>query len=151
MASASTTERFDCTPEQLYAVIRDFARYPEFLSEVKTCEVVEQRGLQSVVEFSVSLIKNFRYRILVTESAPNHLEWTFESGDVFKTNDGSWHLESVGGQTEAKYAVDATFKLFVPGPVAKALVSVNLPNMMKAYRARVKELYGDAPVVGAKA
>ncbi len=61
---------------------------------------------------------------------------------MFKTSNGAWDLKDAGGKTEADYNVDATFKMFVPGPVAKALVNVNLPNMMKAYQARVKAKYG---------
>jgi hypothetical protein len=51
-------------------------------------------------------------------------------------------LKEKDGKTEAVYAIDATFKVFVPSPIAKALVNVNLPNMMNAYRKRVKEFYG---------
>lgn len=142
MAAASTTERFACTPEQFYSVIADFARYPEFLGEVKECRVIETAGDEKIVEFQVSLIKSFTYRIRVKEEAPRRMSWRLDSGDVFKTSDGSWDLSEKDGQTEAKYAVDATFKLFVPGPVAKALVNVNLPNMMKAYQKRVQTLFG---------
>jgi ribosome-associated toxin RatA of RatAB toxin-antitoxin module len=78
----------------------------------------------------------------MSETPGKSITWTLESGDLFKTSSGSWELEAAGGKTKAKYAVDATFKVFVPGPVAKALVNVNLPNMMKAYQDRVKKVYG---------
>lgn len=142
MAAASTTEVFDCTLEQFFAVISDYASYPEFLSEVKECKVVESKGNKKLVEFKVSVIKTFGYRMWMTEEAPHRISWTLDSGDLFKTSSGSWELSSAGGQTQAKYAVDATFKVFVPGPVAKALVNVNLPNMMRAYKNRVKAKYG---------
>lgn len=142
MASASTTEIFDCTPEQFFKVIQDYEKYPEFLNEVTSCKVIESHGNQKVVEFSVSVIKKFTYRLRMVETPNTKIEWTLDSGDIFKTSNGSWLLEEQDGKTRAKYSVDATFKVFVPGPVAKALVSVNLPNMMSAYRKRVKELYG---------
>jgi ribosome-associated toxin RatA of RatAB toxin-antitoxin module len=142
MAAASTTEVFDCTPEQFFAVISDYASYPEFLSEVKECKVVESKGNKKLVEFKVSVIKTFGYRMWMTEEAPHRISWTLDSGDLFKTSSGSWDLSAAGDKTQAKYAVDATFKVFVPGPVAKALVNVNLPNMMKAYKNRVKAKYG---------
>lgn len=144
MAAASTIETFPCTPEQFFNIISDYEKYPQFLSEVKSCKVIETKGNKKLVEFHVSVIKTFSYRLWLTETPGKSVHWTLESGDLFKTSTGSWDLEAADGgkKTKAKYAVDATFKIFVPGPVAKALVNVNLPNMMKAYQDRVKKLYG---------
>lgn len=142
MAAASTTEIFPCSPEQFFAIVSDYEKYPEFLSEVKACKVLKTEGNRKLVEFQVAVIKTFSYRLWIAEEAPTRMSWTLESGDLFKTSSGSWDLRESGGKTEAKYAVDATFKVFVPGPVAKALVNVNLPNMMKAYQQRVKAKYG---------
>lgn len=142
MAGASTIETFPCTREQFFNLITDFENYPEFLSEVKSCKVIESKGNKKLVEFQVSVIKTFTYRLWMTVKAPEKLSWELESGDVFKTSVGSWELKEANGQTQGKYSVDATFKIFVPGPVAKALVNVNLPNMMKAYKERVKKVYG---------
>lgn len=142
MAAAQTIEIFPCTPEQFFSIVSDYEKYPEFLSEVKQCKVLKTEGNKKLVEFHVSVIKSFTYRLWITEDAPKRMSWTLESGDLFKTSIGSWDLADKGGKTEARYAVDATFKVFVPGPVAKALVNVNLPNMMKAYHQRVKIKYG---------
>lgn len=142
MAAASTTEIFPCTPEQFYAIVSDYEKYPEFLDEVKKCKVIEAKGAKKLVEYQVSMIKSFAYRIWITEEANKKVAWTFESGDIFKTLSGSWEIADLGGKTQAKYSVDATFKIFVPGPVAKALVNTNLPNMMKAYHSRIKAKYG---------
>lgn len=138
MAAAETTESFPCTVEQFYSIISDYEKYPEFLSEVKSCRVIESKGDKKLVEFQVSVIKTFTYRLWMTEQPGKGISWVLDSGDVFKTSIGSWNLQNISGKTQAKYKVDATFKIFVPGPVAKALVNVNLPNMMKAYHSRVK-------------
>ena len=143
MASASTTATFNCTPEQFYSIVSDYEKYPEFLSEVKTCKVIETKGNKKLVEFHVSVIKTFSYRLWISENAGKGISWTMESGDLFKTSTGGWEIEGAGdNKTSVKYAVDATFKVFVPGPVAKALVNVNLPNMIKAYQDRIKKIYG---------
>lgn len=142
MAGASTNETFPCTREQFFNLITDFEKYPEFLSEVKSCKVIEAKGNKKLVEFQVNVIKTFSYRLSMTLDSPQKLSWVLDSGDLFKTSIGSWELKEVGGQTQATYAVEATFKIFVPGPVAKALVNVNLPNMMRAYKDRVKKIYG---------
>lgn len=141
MAAASTTEIFSCTNEEFFKIISDYEKYPEFLSEVKKCEVLKTEGNKKLVEYSVSMIKNFKYRLWMVETPSTGINWTFDSGDIFKTSTGSWALQDENGKTKATYSVDATFTLFVPGPISKALVSVNLPNMMKAYHQRIQKLY----------
>lgn len=142
MSSASTTEVFNCSVEQFYKIISDYDKYPEFLSEVKGCHVVEDHGSKKLVEYSISIIKNFSYSLWMHEKPTTGITWEFAGGDLFKTSAGSWVLEDEAGKTRATYTIDASFKTFVPGPVAKALIQVNLPNMMSAYHKRVSELYG---------
>ncbi|MGE0763326.1 MAG: type II toxin-antitoxin system RatA family toxin [Bdellovibrionales bacterium] len=142
MAGAQATEVFNCTVPEFYQIISDYEKYPEFLAEVKECKIIERRENQKLVEFHVSMIKTFSYRLWMTEKAPESVSWVLDSGDLFKVSSGSWDLKEEAGRTRATYNVDAKFKVFVPGPVAKALVNVNLPNMMSSYHKRVKALYG---------
>ncbi|HVK60778.1 MAG TPA: SRPBCC family protein, partial [Bdellovibrionales bacterium] len=117
-------------------------KYPEFLQEVKDCKVLKTEGNRKLVEFKVSVIKSFSYQLWLTDTEPDSITWTFAGGDIFKTQSGSWKLEDQAGKTKALYSVEATFGIFVPGPIAKTLLSVNLPAMMSSYHKRVKDLYG---------
>lgn len=143
MPAANHSETFNCTPPEFYKLICDYERYPEFLSEVKACKILKTENGKKLAEFKVSVIKTFSYQLWMTEKEPTEISWTFASGDIFKTTAGSWKLSELpGGKTKADYAVDATFGIFVPGPIAKTLLSVNLPSMMKSYHQRVKAIYG---------
>jgi coenzyme Q-binding protein COQ10 len=142
MAKAETSDVFNCSVPEFYSIISDYPNYPEFLSEVKRCEVVQEEGNRKLVEYEVSVIKSFTYRLWMTEKEPNEISWEFASGDLFKQSLGHWRLEDEAGKTRATYCVDAKFTVFVPGPVAKALVQVNLPTMISSYHKRVSELYG---------
>lgn len=142
MAKAETTEVFNCTPEQFFKIISDYGNYPQFLSEVKNCVVLKTEGSKKLVEYTVNVVKNFKYTLWMHETTDSEIRWEFASGDLFKSSKGFWKLQAEGDKCRATYAVDAEFTLFVPGPIAKALVSVNLPNMMSAYHKRVKEIYG---------
>jgi coenzyme Q-binding protein COQ10 len=142
MASAQTSDVFNCTPAQFYKIIADYEKYPEFLSEVKECKILKTEGNRKMVQFTVNVMKNFVYSLWMTETENVGIKWEFAGGDIFKTSTGSWALVEEGGKTRASYAVEATFNMFVSGPIAKALVSVNLPNMVSAYHKRVAELYG---------
>ena len=143
MSGAETSEVFNCTAADFYKIITDYENYPEFLQEVTKCEVIEEKDGAKLVEYSVYMIKTFKYRLWMDESnGPDELTWSLDSGDLFKVSNGSWKLEDQGDKVKATYAVNAKFKVFVPGPVSKALVNVNLPNMMSNYHKRVSELYG---------
>jgi ribosome-associated toxin RatA of RatAB toxin-antitoxin module len=142
MADAKTSELFDCTPADFYKIISDYEKYHEFLSEIKSCKVVRAEGSRKLVEYTVNVLKDFKYRLWMTEDPPHKIQWVFESGDLFKVSNGYWELKEESGKTRATYFVEAKFNLFVPGPIAKALVTVNLPNMISSYRKRVNELYG---------
>jgi ribosome-associated toxin RatA of RatAB toxin-antitoxin module len=142
MATTSTTEVFNCTKEEFFKIIADYEKYPEFLAEVKDCQILETSNNKKKVEYTVSVIKSFKYQLWMSEKATDRIDWDFAGGDLFKSSSGSWVLEDQAGKTKATYTVDAEFKMFVPGPVAKTLISVNLPNMMSAYHKRVSELYG---------
>ncbi|MES3037502.1 MAG: SRPBCC family protein, partial [Bdellovibrionota bacterium] len=115
MAKASTTELFNCTPEQFYKIVTDYEKYSEFLSEIKSCKVIKTEGKKKLVEYQVSVIKSFTYNIWTTEVPFKTVSWEFASGDVFKTMKGSWKLEEEAGKCRATYDVEATFGMFVPG------------------------------------
>lgn len=142
MASASTSDVFNCTVPEFYKIISDYGSYPQFLSEVKSCKVLKAEGERKLVEYSVTMVKSFKYTIWTTESEPNGISWEFAGGDIFKTMKGHWKLEDQAGKCKGTYFVEATFGLFVPGPITKALLDVNLPNMISAYHKRIKTLYG---------
>lgn len=142
MASAETSELFNCTVDEFYKLISDYEKYPEFLAEVKAMKVLKTEGSKKLVEYTVNVVKTFKYSLWMTETAPSAISWELAGGDIFKTSTGSWALKDEAGKCRAVYKVDATFGVFVPGPIAKALVNVNLPTMMAAYHKRVKQVYG---------
>ncbi len=142
MPGTQHTEVFNCTPEQFWKIVADYEKYPDFLSEVKACHVLKTDGPRKLVEYKVSVIKTFTYSLWMTEKEPELISWDFAGGDIFKTSVGSWKLAPEADKTRAIYSIEATFSMFVPGPVAKTLLTVNLPTMMSAYQKRVKELYG---------
>ncbi|MCX7979227.1 MAG: SRPBCC family protein [Bdellovibrionaceae bacterium] len=142
MAKAETTELFNCTVEEFWKIVTDYPKYPEFLGEVKSCRVLSQEGQRKLVEYHVSVVKNFKYQLSMLEEFPHSVSWEFISGDIFKSMRGYWKLKDEGGKCRATYFVEATFGMFVPGPIASALVSVNLPNMIASYHKRIKALYG---------
>lgn len=142
MAEVSHVETFNCTTDEFFNILKDYSKYPEFLKEVKSCKVLEDRGAEKIVEYKVFMIKDVAYLNKQTEVPGKEVRWKFLKGDVFKSMSGSWVLEADGEKTKATYSVQAEFGLFIPSMVTKTLLSVNLPAMMAAHHKRVKDLYG---------
>lgn len=142
MPGTQHTEVFNCSADEFYKIVTDYEKYPEFLQEVKDCKIAKTDGQRQLVEYKVSVIKTFTYQLWMTHQPSELVSWTFAGGDIFKTNAGSWKIEDQAGKAKVTYTVEATFGVFVPGMIAKTLLSVNLPAMMSAYHKRIKDLYG---------
>lgn len=142
MAMAQTQEVFNCSTEEFFKLVADYEKYPEFLTEVKSVKIYKNSGNVKEMEYHVSLIKTFKYKLKVTEVANKSVNFEFIGGDVFKTMKGSWQLTDKNGKCEVEYKVEATFGMLVPESMAKPLVSANLPMMITNFKKRIKQVYG---------
>jgi coenzyme Q-binding protein COQ10 len=142
MASANTKEVFNCTKEEFFKIVSDYEKYPEFLPEVKSVKIYKKQAQYKEMEYSVSLIKTFKYKLRVTETGHDLVSFEFIGGDVFKTMKGSWKMSEQDGKCAIEYNVEATFGMLVPESMAKPLVTANLPMMISNFKKRVKAIYG---------
>jgi coenzyme Q-binding protein COQ10 len=141
MASAERTETFDAPVANIYKVLTNYEAYPDFMDGVKEVKELSRDGNTAIVEYNLNIIKKFTYTVKITEVENESLSWTFEGGDLFNSNDGSWTLKDNGdGTTEVTYKLDLDFKVKVPGLMAKKLASSSLPSMMKSVCKKAKSL-----------
>lgn len=137
MAQASRTEVFDTNIETLYNIIIDYNKYPEFVDGVSAINILEQDEISARVEYSLNMIKKFKYIINLKQTAPTSVSWELESGDLFKKNNGSWNLVDLGdNKTEVNYQLEVEFKGFAPKAIVNKLTEKSLPTMMKSYQQR---------------
>lgn len=140
MAKATRTETVDIDVNKLYETIIDYAKYPEFVDGVSAIKVLSQNETSAKVEYSLNIIKTFKYIINTKQEKPNRISWTLDSGDLFKKNNGEWTLKDLGnGKTEVTYSLELDFKLFAPSGILTTLTDKNLPSMMKAFFDRAKK------------
>lgn len=139
MASASRTEVVDVDINKLYDVLVDYEKYPEFVDGVSAIKVLSKNESSAKVEYSLNMIKSFKYIINLKQERPHHISWTLDSGDLFKKNNGEWKLKDLGGgKTEVTYSLDLDFKMFAPSSILSALTEKNLPSMMNSFFKRAK-------------
>lgn len=140
MPGASTSIVMDVPPKVIYDIVLDFENYPKFLPDVKNAKVAK-KGKQIQAEFEISVIKKIHYKLAFQTDPYKKIAWTFEGGDVFKDNKGSWTFEEVKkGQTKVTYNIEVDFGLFVPSMITNKLVGRNLPTMMKQFKERAEGL-----------
>lgn len=145
MAAAKATREttFDASIDKVWSVISDYESYPDFVDGVSGIKILDRNDGKIRVEYSLNMIKKLTYILTMQEVAPNKLSWSFEKGDIFKVNSGSWELKDLGnGTTGVVYNVEVEVKGFFPGAgmIVKTLTEVNLPNMLKAYEQRAKNV-----------
>jgi ribosome-associated toxin RatA of RatAB toxin-antitoxin module len=139
MATATRTEVIEVDINKLYEVIIDYAKYPEFVDGVSSTKVLSQNESSAKVEYSVNMIKSFKYTLATTQVKPTKVSWVLDSGDLFKKNEGMWTLKDLGGgKTEVTYSLDVDFKMFAPSSILSALTQKNLPIMMDSFFKRAK-------------
>jgi coenzyme Q-binding protein COQ10 len=142
MAQAQFSESFNCSAEQFYKIVSDYEKYPEFVTGVSSVKITKNSGDEKEMEYAVSIVKSFKYKLKVQEKAPTTVSFTFLSGEMFKTMNGKWVILPDGEKCKVDYSVEATFGMLVPGFMADQLVKVNLPIMVANFKARIKNIYG---------
>ncbi len=144
MAEVSKELLIACTPERLFDVLIDYARYPEFVPGIKACRVLPGKGDRQV-EYQLDLgLKRITYVLRHVEQRPTRVSWSLVSGDALKVSNGSWELTPEGTGTRARYSVEIQVAkpLLIPQSVIDTLTDemtrVQLPKTLDAFKARAE-------------
>lgn len=140
MARASLSVDVVVSPERFRAVLDDYARYPEFISEVKAVKVGAREGDRVEVTYTIDvMIKTFEYTLEHTGRGPLRIDWRLLRGEFMRHNVGSWLLEPTSTGTRATYEIDLRFGPGMPATVEKALAEQGLPRLLASFKARAEQ------------
>ena len=144
MAAVTKEIVFDRPAEQVFSVLIDYARYPEFVPGIKACRVLPVKGARHV-EYELDLgLKRIKYVLHHVETRPTRITWSLVSGEMMKVSNGEWALAAEGGSTRARYTVDIQISKppLIPqsviDKVSDELTRVQLPKTLEAFKARVE-------------
>lgn len=143
MPKSSTSLETFVSPDEFRALILDFARYPEFLPEVKRIEVKDKSDQGATVTFHVEVkvggaeIKTeYTARYSVTDK---EIRWQLVSSPTLTKNEGFWRLEETeDGETKAYYESELITTLPIPEEMQKLFADQELPKMMQRFRDRAE-------------
>lgn len=126
--------------ERVFSIICDFESYPEFVPYTESVNLRKSSDQNWEADFVLRLIKEVRYSLRFEIEKPRSIKWTLIKGSFMKKNSGSWALkEKSSNSTEAIYRIDVDFGFFVPKKIVEGLTSVQLPEMMRAFKERAEK------------
>ncbi len=121
--------------ERVYEVVSDFERYPDFLKEVESAEVVSSGKNRARVSFELKLVTKIHYTVDFKLTPPKSLKWTLVEGEFMKGNDGSWELEALEKNlTDATFTIDVEFPGWVPKSMGESVINSGMPGMLKGFK-----------------
>ena len=140
MAEAQHTIDVAVPIETLYRVIAEVEHYPAFVPQMEHVRVLRREAQVVDAEFTLHLITRLHYTLRLVGTPPSGLRWSLLSGD-FRANAGSWTLSSLpDGGTRAQYRLHVEVGVFVPGAIVTRLVGRDLPETLRAFKARAESI-----------
>lgn len=130
-------------PAAIMSVIADFAAYPEWTGAVKQVEVTEpgSGGFASQVRFTMDagLLKD-TYELAYTWAADGlSVSWDLVSGQLQKSQHGSYVLAPAPGGTEVTYSLSVELSIPMIGMLRRKAERVILDTALKELRKRVEK------------
>ncbi len=122
--------------ERVFAVITDYERYPEFLSDMKEVVVESRHDGVAVVRFELELIMRVSYTLRLVEDPPRGVSWTLDHAKMMVENNGGWTLVKEGDRTRATYALEVKLRGLIPKSVSTRLLGTTLPQTLQQFKAR---------------
>ncbi|OGQ14267.1 MAG: hypothetical protein A3B70_06200 [Deltaproteobacteria bacterium RIFCSPHIGHO2_02_FULL_40_11] len=138
MSKVSISKTIDIPAKHFYAVVCDFEKYPEFISEITSAKTVSKKKEQ--VSFTLNLMKTFHYTLQFRTLENREVSWEMVESNLFKKNSGCWTLEPQNGKTKVTYTLDVEFGFFAPSMIVNAMVKKDMPRVVDRFETRSQAL-----------
>ena len=136
------------SPEQMFDLVADVRRYPEFLPWCVGARVLSRTEGELVADMTIGF-KMFRetFRSRVTLERPDHVHVTYETGP-FRYLNNHWRFNATPQGTEVDFFVDFEFKSRILQVAIGVVFNEAVRLMVRAFERRAMALYGrnTAPV-----
>lgn len=145
MSVEHTTQllRMRATAEQCFAVVTDFAHYPDWAADIKsvTVEETDEQGRGTRATFraaafgrSTTVTLDYDY-----SGAPNKVSWVQSHGDITSRYDGAYRFEELDdGETEVTYELEVDLRVPIPGFVKRRAESRIIGTALRELKAKVE-------------
>lgn len=144
MPKHSETRHLPYTPEQMFDLVADVARYPEFLPWVSAMRVRSDTPTETVADMIVGfkgLRETFTSR--VTKARPESIDVEYLDGPL-KYLRNNWRFRPEEQGCAVDFTVDFAFKNRVFEMLAGQVFGTALRRMIGAFEDRAAKLYGSS-------
>jgi coenzyme Q-binding protein COQ10 len=145
MPRHSETKHLPYTPEQLFTLVADVARYDEFLPWVVAVRVRSSSETETIADLVVGFNAfKERFTSRVTKAFPTRILVDYIEGPL-KYLKNEWRFEAADdGGTNVFFSVDFAFKSRLFESLAGAMFDRALRRMTGAFEQRAAALYGSS-------
>lgn len=136
------TKEFAYRPEQLYKLVTDVARYPEFLPWCLAAEVqvIDDHEILAELTIGYSLFRE-KYTSRVRMSPPQKIDVQYTQGP-FKHLYNHWRFEPTPNGCMVHFFVEFEFKSFILDQLMGRFFMLAVEKMVSAFEKRAHDLYG---------
>jgi coenzyme Q-binding protein COQ10 len=139
------TKTLPYSPEQMFDLVADVERYPEFLPWVVGARVDHRRDTANVIH--ADLLVGFkmireRYTSKVELDRPRRIDVTYTRGP-FRYLENHWQFEPASEGCRIQFYLDFEFRSRLLQRVMGSLFHEAVKKMVSAFEARARRLYGD--------
>lgn len=139
----SSSITIEAAPNEVMAVIADFARYPDWTGEVKEAEVLKTdaqgQAEQVRLVMDAGAIKDDQ-TLGYTWTGENEVSWTLVKSQMLRALDGSYILKAAGaGSTEVTYQLTVDVKIPMLGMIKRKAEKVIIDRALAGLKKRVEE------------
>ncbi|MDQ0931584.1 SRPBCC family protein [Streptomyces turgidiscabies] len=139
----SSSITIEAAPNEVMAVIADFARYPDWTGEVKEAEILKTDALgraeQVRLVMDAGAIKDDQ-TLGYTWTGEHEVSWTLVKSQMLRAVDGSYTLKPAGsGATEVTYQLTVDVKIPMLGMIKRKAEKVIIDRALAGLKKRVEE------------
>lgn len=150
MPSFETTRTVSHSPAQMFALVADIERYPEFLPMCEALSIRSRRERDGVTLLVADMTVGYKAiretftSQVVLKPADNRIDVKYIDGP-FKYLVNTWRFETApGGGTEIGFFIDYEFKSRVLGALMGAMFDRAFRMFAEAFEKRADAFYGTA-------
>lgn len=149
MPTHSETRKLTYTAEQMYDLVADVERYPEFLpwcAAARVRSVVSESDVDVMTADLVISFKVFRERFtsrVELNEAQRKIDTEYLDGP-FRYMKSNWRFRDVEGGCEVSFFVDFAFRNMILQKIIGVVFNEAMHRIVRAFEERAAKLYGQA-------
>jgi uncharacterized membrane protein len=133
--------------EAIFDVLADLERYPEWITAMRSVDVLERDadGLPVRVSFEVdAMVKVISYVLTYEFKRPRLMSWVAEPGEDIVEMIGSYELSDLeAGGTDVVYALKVDYAFPLPGFLRRQAEKQLVSTALRGLRKRVRQVGSD--------